>query len=121
MQAEWPNGGTRPLRRGGSSAVELDDNLALYDEVGQLLILLNTSAATVWELCDGTTGLEEMVLALTRAYPEQTAEIAEDVRRTVRKLAELGLVVDADAEAGEEMCEGEPDSLEVGLEDSRIL
>ncbi len=99
MRAEWPNGGTRPLRRGGSSAVELDDNLGLYDEVGQLLILLNTSAATVWELCDGATTLDEMVRALTRAHPEQAAEIAEDVHRTMTKLAELGLVADADADA----------------------
>ena len=104
MRDEWPKGGTRPLRRGGSSAVELDDNLGLYDEVGQLLILLNTSAATIWELCDGATTLDEMVRALTRVHPEQAAEIAEDVRQTMAKLAELGLVADADAdaEAGDE-------------------
>ena len=30
------------MRREGAAAVELDDNLALYDEVGQLLILLNS-------------------------------------------------------------------------------
>ncbi len=100
MQAERPSGRLRPLRRGGSSAVELDDNLALYDEVGQFLILLNTSAATVWELCDGATTVDEMVRALARVHPEQAAEIEEDVRQTVAKLAELGLVVDADPDAG---------------------
>jgi hypothetical protein len=104
MRAEWPNAGTRPLRRGGSSAVELDENLGLYDDVGQLLILLNTSAATIWELCDGATTLDEIVRILTNAHPEQAAEIAEDVRQTMTKLAELGLVADADAdaEAGDE-------------------
>jgi len=100
MPADWPNGDTRLLRQGGSSAVALDDNLALYDEVGRHLILLNTSAATVWELCDGTNTLDEMLAALTRVHPEQAAEVAEDVRQTVGKLAELGLVVDADARAG---------------------
>ncbi len=99
MQAEQPSGGLRPLRRGGASAVELDDNLALYDEVGQFLILLNTSAATVWELCDGATTVDEMARALARVHPEQAPEIEEDVRQTVAKLAELGLVVDADADA----------------------
>ena len=96
MRAEWPDAGTRLARRTGVSAVELDDNLAVYDEVGQLLILLNTSAATVWDLCDGETTLDEMRRLLTGAHLGPPAEIAEDVRQTVRKLAELGLVVDAD-------------------------
>ena len=107
MQAERPSGGLRPLRRGASSAVALDDNLALYDEVGQFLILLNTSAATVWELCDGATTVDEMVHALTRVHPDQAVEIREDVRQTVGKLAELGLVIDSDAEAGPEADAGE--------------
>ncbi len=95
MRSEWPDDGARPVQREGASAVELDDNLALYDEVGQLLILLNTSAAAVWERCDGTTTLDDMVRALAEAYPADPAVIREDVRQTVRKLAELGLVVDA--------------------------
>ena len=40
-----PEGGSHPVRRQGSTAVELDDNVALYDDVGQLLIMLNSSAA----------------------------------------------------------------------------
>jgi coenzyme PQQ synthesis protein D (PqqD) len=99
MPVELPDGHARPLRRGGSSAVELDDNVALYDEVGQFLILLNTSAATVWELCDGATTVDQIVRALTELHPEQAAEIADDVRRTVGKLTELGLVVEAEAGA----------------------
>ena len=82
---------------GGRRGVELDDNLALYDEVGQLLILLNSSAAAVWELCDGTTTLDDMVRELAEALGaagSDAEEIGEDVRLTVRKLADLGLVVD---------------------------
>ena len=43
----------RPDRRAGRQR-------GRYDDVGQLLILLNTSAASVWERCDGTTTLDEM-------------------------------------------------------------
>jgi Coenzyme PQQ synthesis protein D (PqqD) len=99
VEADWPDGAARPARRAGVSAVELDENVAVYDEVGQLLILLNTSAATVWELCDGATTLDEMRRVLASAHVGPPAEIAEDVRQTVRKLAELGLVTDADADA----------------------
>jgi hypothetical protein len=88
-------GVTFPARRPGASVVALDDNVAVYDEVGQLLILLNASAAAVWERCDGTTTLGDLVRALEAVYPDSPADIAEDVRLTVEKLLELGLVVDA--------------------------
>lgn len=81
------------MRRQGATAVELDDNLALYDDVGQLLIMLNSSAALIWECCDGATTVDDMVRQLTVAHTGDAAEIADDVRRTVVKLAELGLVV----------------------------
>ena len=35
-----------------------------------------------------------MVRALAEAHPDDAADIGEDVRQTVRKLVELGLVVD---------------------------
>jgi hypothetical protein len=76
------------------STAELDQNLALYDDVCQKLILLNTSAAAVWELCDGARTLDEIVNVLTDAHPAEAEVIGDDVWQTVRKLAELGLVGD---------------------------
>jgi len=87
------------LVRRDTVAVPLDDNLAVYDDVGQLMILLNTSAAAVWQLCDGTRTLDEVVRALAEAHGASAADaevIGEDVRLTVDKLVELGLVVDAE-------------------------
>jgi hypothetical protein len=84
-----------PTRRAGASAVELDDNVAVYDDVGQLLILLNTSAAAVWERCDGRTTVDDMVCALALAHEADADDIADDVWQTVAKLAELGLVAQA--------------------------
>lgn len=98
MRPDWPDGRSRPLRREGAAAVELDDNVALYDEVGQLLIMLNSSAAAVWNCCDGSTTLDDIVHDLAEAHRADAAAahaIGEDVRLTVRKLAELGLVVEA--------------------------
>ena len=96
MPADGP-GVALPTRRAGASTVELDDNVAVYDDVGQLLILLNTSAAAVWQHCDGTATVDDMVRALAAAHPDDAADIGDDVRQTVRKLVELGLVVDAPA------------------------
>lgn len=94
MRAEWPDAGSRPSRREGAAGVPLDDNLAVYDEVGQLLILLNVGAAAVWERCDGTATFRDVTADLARAHTGDPAAIAEDAWLTVRKLAELGLVAD---------------------------
>lgn len=84
------------MRREEAVAVGLDDNVALYDDVGQLLIMLNSSAAVIWECCDGTTTVDDMVRELTAEHPDDAAVIEEDVHQTVRKLVELGLVADAE-------------------------
>ena len=91
--ARCAEGDWRPAAREGVPAVELDDNVAVYDDVGQLLILLNTSAAAVWERWDGATTLGDKVGALALAHGADAGDIAGDVERTVAKLAELGLVV----------------------------
>ena len=100
MDVEWPPPESRPVSRQGASAVDLDDNVAVYDDVGQLLILLNSSAALVWALCDGRTTVKAMVEALAAAHPDDSDVIGEDVRQTLRKLAELGLVSDASDPGG---------------------
>ena len=92
MDTEWPEAESVPVRREGASAVELDENVAVYDDVGQLLILLNSSAGSVWKLCDGSTTVDEMVEALGETYPDDASVIGADVRETLRKLAEMGLV-----------------------------
>ena len=95
MNAEWPEGGSVPVRREGASAVDLDENVAVYDDVGQLLILLNSSAGSVWKLCDGATTVDAIVGALGETYPDSAGVIGDDVRETLRKLAEMGLVSEA--------------------------
>lgn len=94
--SEASGGAWRPVRREGATAVGLDDNVALYDEVGQLLIMLNSSAAVIWEHCDGTTTVDDMVRELRAAHPDDADVIGDDVHQTVRKLLELGLVVAAE-------------------------
>jgi hypothetical protein len=101
VRAEWPEAGSRPRRRAGVSGVPLDDNLAIYDEVGQLLILLNVGAASVWERCDGTATFGDITAGLAQTHTGDPAAIAADAWLTVRKLAELGLVMDvAEMECG---------------------
>jgi hypothetical protein len=70
----------------------LDDNLAFYDDVGHLLILLNVAAAAVWTRCDGVATFDQIVTGLASSHAGDIDEITKDVWLTVRRLAELGLV-----------------------------
>ena len=90
MRSEWPEPGSWPRCRDGTSAVSLDDNLAIYDDVGHLPILLNVAAA-VWSRCDGVAPFQEIVADLVTAHAGDIDEITVDARLTVRRLAELGL------------------------------
>jgi hypothetical protein len=97
VEASWPSAESVPVRREGASGVELDDNIAVYDDVGQLMILLNSSAGAVWNLCDGSTTVDSIVRVLSETYPGEAAVIGDDVRQTLRKLAEIGLVTEGPA------------------------
>jgi hypothetical protein len=97
VDAGWPEPSSVPVRREGAAGVALDDNIAVYDDVGQLMILLNSSAGAVWNLCDGSTTVAEMVRALAETFPEEAALIGDDVRDTLRRLAEIGLVLEGPA------------------------
>lgn len=94
----WPRTQSVPRQRPGVTGVELDDNLAVYDDVGELLILLNAGAAAVWTRCDGVTTVGALVADLQSLHENEPAgAIEEDVVQTIRKLADLGLVDDASA------------------------
>jgi hypothetical protein len=92
---EWPTDTSRPRSRPDISTVELDDNIAIYDEVGQVLVLLNASAFAVLESCDGMTPFTRIVAELADHHGAEYQEVRDDAWRTVRKLASMGLVADA--------------------------
>ena len=69
--------------------------MAVYDDVGQLLILLNTErGGGLGALRRHDDAGRHGARSLPAAHPDDAADIGEDVRQTVRKLVELGLVVD---------------------------
>jgi coenzyme PQQ biosynthesis protein PqqD len=58
------------------------------------VLVLNETAAAVVRLCDGRS-TNEMVAALEAQFPG--ADVADDVRDLLQRLARKGLVRDADA------------------------
>ena len=58
--------------------------------------ILDGTAVPVWEAIDGSRTPAELVERVARGYGVEVAQIADDVRRFVAELGELGLVVDGD-------------------------
>jgi hypothetical protein len=86
------------------------DDVRLYDkELRSYLAVpgrrvaheLNPTARAVWELCDGTTTIDELVDAIRKVFSVDRAVATADVNTVVCQLEAAGLVawVDAPKEA----------------------
>ncbi|MGN6330767.1 MAG: PqqD family protein [Motilibacteraceae bacterium] len=56
------------------------------------MIVLNTTAQAVWELCDGSTTMPEMVHALLTLFDAPEATIRHDVSEALIELSRHGLL-----------------------------
>ncbi len=88
------DGSALPLAVSRVKAVPVDDNVAIYDEVGHVLLMLNASASAVLEMCAGTITADEIVDRLSMSYAVAKSELRSDVWLTLLKLATLGLIRD---------------------------
>lgn len=80
----------RPRPAPGMQIEVMEGEGILYHPAHNQVTHLNRSAVLVWQLCDGTRRVEEIVALLAAAYPESTAAIARDVHATVDQLLRLG-------------------------------
>ena len=85
---------TKPVPK--SSIVESEElmgqELFLYDDGSEIVYTLNSGAAMIWLLCDGTRDVESIAreIALTGKPPEE--EILAHVQETVEQFQLLGLI-----------------------------
>jgi coenzyme PQQ synthesis protein D (PqqD) len=84
-----------PVRR---PAVErhLDGDGVLLDVVGRAVYVLNPTAWTIWELCDGARSADEVVAGLARRYRIPEAMAAPGCLATLAFLEAVGLVAGLD-------------------------
>ncbi|HEY3382787.1 MAG TPA: PqqD family protein [Vicinamibacterales bacterium] len=69
---------------------QLDDELLLYHPGRTTTLYCNDTAALIWQLCDGTRTVDEIVDLLTEQYPEEP--VAEDVGLTLEAFEEHGAI-----------------------------
>ena len=73
------DGAEPPARRSDVEWVVLDGETVLYDPKANMMHWLNVSAAAVWDACDGTASVDQIVGAIEAEFAGQDDEISRDV------------------------------------------
>jgi coenzyme PQQ biosynthesis protein PqqD len=71
----------------------LEGEILLYHLQQDRAVYLNPTAAMIWGLCDGKRSVAEIVRLIGETYPDAVATLHEDVRATLKKLQENGVLV----------------------------
>ena len=83
----------RPRRRDAVLSYSAAEEMVLYDGQSHAAISLNLSAAAIWELCDGSNSVDDIIAQLAEAADEGRHVVTTDVQRTLHELHTLNLLV----------------------------
>jgi PqqD family protein of HPr-rel-A system len=84
--------------RADVTVTELDGEAVIYDERSGDLHHLNGSATLVLGLCDGSTTLEEMSIAIADAFERPLREVSGQVSDVLARLSGAGVIEDVRGE-----------------------
>ena len=90
---------TRPLARDDLLTREVDGEFFLYDPVTDQVVLINRSAITIFDLCDGTRTEGEIAAEVRRLYGSEAEQLDEEVRATLAKFTQNDLIAPAQTTA----------------------
>ena len=82
---------SNPVRSEGLNIDEADDGLVIFDPVEDMVHHLNPTAAIIFDLCDGSRGLDQIAALLAEVY-ELNEPAREDALAGLRGLAERKLI-----------------------------
>ena len=87
----------KPLRRQGILSKGLGNEIVIYDKDGKTIHVLNCTAHTIWELCDGSHTLPEMeqIIRARFAIPDGKDDVAADIQCVLTEFAKKGLIVNS--------------------------
>jgi hypothetical protein len=65
---------------------DMDGEVLVYNTVTAETLHLNGPSAIVWRMCDGERSTAEIIELVEQAFPDQLAQIAQDIENVVRDL-----------------------------------
>ena len=83
---------TQPRHAGHLLEYEVEDELTLYDHRANVVHILNSTAAAVWELSDGTQEAGNIAAQLAELYGLEADVAEEDVQEILEQFREAGLL-----------------------------
>lgn len=90
MTGREPTLQTAPRQVDGVWLARHEGAHVLHDADGRRLCVVNDTAAALWELCDGTTTVEEMVAAIRQYWSVDTDAATEELVRALTELESVG-------------------------------
>ena len=81
-----------PKRRTNLSARLVEGEMVVLDRHAERIHQLNATASFIWDRCDGDRSLEQIAGGIMEAFDVAWETAAQDVARTVREFADLGLL-----------------------------
>ena len=86
---------------GGFHLEMIDGEGVLYHSAHKQAIYLNESATVVWQLCDGTRSVADVIGLLQAEYPESAEVIRTDVTQAIQSLlTQQALILEPPAAGG---------------------
>jgi hypothetical protein len=80
----------RPRRSDSHVVIDARDGAVV--QVDTAVLQLNATAFALWELCDGRTTLDEMVMAVCQLFDIGPDQATHDVTLTIGQMREVGLL-----------------------------
>ena len=78
---------------------EMDEELLLYRPTTHQAIHLNSTAAAIWKLCDGTRTTKDLIDCFLAAYPDSKSSISHEVQQTIDQLLRDGALIEQSSES----------------------
>jgi len=92
MREPAPDTALRPVQSPGARIEQRDGRVVVCDADTKVMLALNESAAALWELCDGSTTIDEMVTAICEISSIPDDRVRDDVERTLAEFRRAGLL-----------------------------
>jgi len=71
---------------------DLEDGCVLYDEKTSQVYTLNTTAALIWEYCDGKTTIKEIADEIADVCSCSREDMIKDIQKTITDFDEKSLL-----------------------------
>jgi len=70
----------------------IGDDVVVIKDDGQSIHVLNKTAASIWEMCDGKCGINEITTRLCERFDVSFEDAYADVKEILEKLIQTGIM-----------------------------